>query len=64
MSDKDNGERLVDAVEMARILSWSTDSVYRAVREGWLVHYRLGPRLLRFDPAEVREALKQKEGAR
>ena len=62
--NKDNGERLVDAVEMAELLSWSVDSVYRAVREGWLVHYRLGPRLLRFSPGEVREALKQREGVR
>lgn len=58
MSSEDNAGRLVDAAEISRILSWSTDSVYRAVREGWLVHYRLGPRLLRFDVAEVREALK------
>lgn len=64
MSDKGNGERLVDAAEMARLLSWSVDSVYRAVREGWLVHYRLGPRLLRFNPNEVKEALKQSENER
>jgi excisionase family DNA binding protein len=63
VSNKDNGERLIDAVEQARLLSWSVDSVYRAVREGWLPHYHLGPRLLRFSPAEVREALKQKEFA-
>lgn len=64
MSDKDNGEKLVDAVEMARLLSWSVDSLYRAVRQGWLVHYRLGPRLLRFDPNEVKAALKQSENER
>ena len=63
MSNKDNGERLIDAVELARLLSWSVDSVYRAVRFGWMPCYHLGPRLLRFDPAEVREALKQKEFA-
>jgi predicted DNA-binding transcriptional regulator AlpA len=61
---KDNGERLVDAVEMSAMLSWSLDSLYRAVRAGWVPAYHLGPRLLRFDPAEVRLALKQKEGAR
>jgi len=64
MSDKDNGERLVDAVEQARLLSWSLDSLYRAVRAGWVPAYHLGPRLLRFDPDETRQALKQKEGAR
>jgi len=64
VSDKDNGERLVDAVEQARLLSWSVDSLYRAVREGWCPVYHLGPRLLRFSPGEVREALKQREGVR
>ena len=64
MSNKDNGERLVDAAELARLLSWSVDSLYRAVRQGWLVHYRLGPRLLRFDPNEVKAALKQSENER
>lgn len=61
--NEDNG-RLVDAVEMSRLLSWSVDSVYRAVREGWCPVYHLGPRLLRFSPSEVREALKQREGVR
>jgi len=56
--------RLVDAAEEAKLLSWSVDSVYRAVREGWLPCYHLGPRLLRFDPVEVRQALGQKENAR
>ena len=56
--------RLVDAAEEAKLLSWSVDSVYRAVREGWLPCYHLGPRLLRFDPGEVRQALGQKENAR
>lgn len=61
---KDNGERLIDAVEQAKLLSWSVDSVYRAVREGWLPCYHLGPRLLRFDSREVREALREKENAK
>jgi len=63
VSDKE--ERLVDVVEMARLLSWSRDSLYRSVREGWLPCYHLGSRLIRFDPAEVRQALKQqRENAR
>ena len=57
MSDE-QGDRLIDAPEMARLLSWSVDSLYRAVREGWCPVYHLGPRLLRFDPVEVRKALK------
>ncbi len=56
MSDK-QGERLIDVTEQARPPPGPVDSVYRAVREGWLPHYHLGPRLLRFDPNEVKESI-------
>jgi excisionase family DNA binding protein len=51
------GNRLLTSEELAELLALPPASVRRLAREGKLVHYRAG-RLLRFDLAEVRAALK------
>lgn len=44
--------QLVDAKEIARLTDYPISSIWRAVREGSLPHYRLG-RAIRFDRNEV-----------
>lgn len=56
----DPERNLVDAETMAEILSLPAASVRRLAREGTLASYKLG-RLIRFNPAEVLEMLRQQE---
>lgn len=52
-----NDQNFVDAETLAELLSLPAASVRRLAREGRLPCYRAG-RLLRFDVAEVKAALK------
>jgi len=57
---------LVDATELARLLGQAKSSVYRLAKAGLIPSFAAGPRLrgLRFDPAEVREALRRQPSGR
>lgn len=48
---------LIDAEQLSEILGLSLPSIWRYCREGRLVHYRIGRRVL-FDLEEVRAALR------
>ena len=52
--------QLIDAATMGEILALPAASVRRLAREGTLASYKLG-RLVRFDPHEVLETLRQQE---
>ncbi|MEW6555114.1 MAG: helix-turn-helix domain-containing protein [Actinomycetota bacterium] len=53
-------KRLLTSKEMAPILGISEAEVRRSARLGYIPYYRFG-RLMRFDPAEVLEATRQRE---
>lgn len=53
-----NSKQLVDNGVLASILSTTTDTVNRLVRDGVLPAYRIGKRHLRFDPDECLERLR------
>lgn len=56
--DGDRTEPLVSIAEVARLLGVDVRHVRRLVFEGRIPYYKWG-HLLRFDPAEVREWLRQ-----
>jgi excisionase family DNA binding protein len=56
---KADGDKLIDARTLADILKVSVLTVYRKVQEGSIPAYKIG-RFLRFDPEEVKAALRSK----
>jgi excisionase family DNA binding protein len=49
-----NGTRLLSTVQAAEYLGVSTNSIRNYIARGWLTAHRIGPKLLKFDPAEPR----------
>ena len=53
-------EHMVNARELADILGWTQDTVYRKARAGAIPCVRLGKRGTRFIPSEVIQSLKNR----
>ena len=53
------GDELVSLQDMAKQLDIHPETLRQLHLKGIVKAYRIGPKLLRFDPAEVRESIRQ-----
>lgn len=55
--EQNSSPQLLTAQELARVLKLNPQTLYRLARRGVLPAIRIGKKSLRFDPAQVRNAL-------
>lgn len=55
------GPQLLTAPELARALRLNPQTLYRLARRGLIPSIRIGKKLLRFDPIQVRSALEARQ---